>query len=110
RRLLLDGQGVTRVAETGPLREDAEFHRPLLRDLTVLKLNEEEGALLAGGLDLEHLEALGVPEVVLTLGSQGARVVAEGAMTAVPPRVAAGPGDPTGAGAPSSPAFAERRE
>ena len=68
------------------------------RDLTVLKLNEGEGELLAGGLDREHLETLGVPEVVLTLGSQGARVVAEGAMTHVPPRVADGPVDPTGAG------------
>ena len=94
RRLLLDAQGITRVAGTGPLREDAEIHRSLLRDLTVLKLNEEEGALLAGGLDLEHHETLGVP----ALGSQGARVVAEGAMTAVPPRAADGPVDPTGAG------------
>lgn len=97
-RLLLDAQGITRVAETGPLREDAEIHRSLLRDLTVLKLNEEEGELLAGGLDLRHLETLGVPEVVLTLGSQGARVVVDGRMTAVPPRVADGPVDPTGAG------------
>jgi sugar/nucleoside kinase (ribokinase family) len=97
-RLLLDAQGITRVAETGPLREDAEISRSLLRDLTVLKLNEEEGELLAGGLDRMHLETLGVPEVVLTLGSQGARVVAEGAMTHVPPRVADGPVDPTGAG------------
>ena len=98
RRLLLDAQGITRVAERGALQEDAEIHRSLLRDLTVLKLNEEEGDLLAGGLELEHLEALGVPEVVLTLGSRGARVVAEGVMTAVPPGVADGPVDPTGAG------------
>jgi sugar/nucleoside kinase (ribokinase family) len=98
RRLLLDAQGITRVAETGPLREDAAIERSLLRDLTVLKLNEEEGVLLAGGLDLEHLGALGVPEVLLTLGSQGARVVADGTMTPVPPRVADGPVDPTGAG------------
>lgn len=98
RRLLLDAQGITRVAETGPLREDAEIQRSLLRDLTVLKLNEEEGELLAGGLELEHLETLSVPEVVLTLGSQGARVVAKGVLTAVPPHVADGPVDPTGAG------------
>jgi len=98
RRLLLDAQGITRVAQTGPLREDAEIDRSLLRDLTVLKLNEEEGELLAGGLDLEHLETLGVPEVLLTLGSQGARVAADGVMTPVPPRVADGPVDPTGAG------------
>jgi len=98
RRLLLDAQGITRVATTGPLREDADIDRALLRDLTVLKLNEEEAELLAGGLELEHLEALGVPEVVLTLGSQGARVVVGGTITAVPASAADGPVDPTGAG------------
>jgi sugar/nucleoside kinase (ribokinase family) len=98
RRLLLDAQGITRVAETGPLREDAAIERSLLRDLTVLKLNEEEGVLLAEGLDLEHLGSLGVPEILLTLGSQGARVVVDGTITPVPPRAADGPVDPTGAG------------
>lgn len=98
RRLLLDAQGVTRVAEPGPLREDADVDRSLLRDLAVLKLNEEEGTILAGGLDLEHLARLGVPEVVLTLGSRGARIVAGGSMTAVAPRAAGRPVDPTGAG------------
>ena len=98
RRLLLDAQGITRVAETGSLREDAGFDRTLLRDLAVLKLNEEEGEILAGGLGQEQLEALGVPEVVLTLGSRGARVLAGGAMTSVPPSRADGPVDPTGAG------------
>ena len=99
RRLLLDAQGITRVAEIGPLREDAEIDRSLLRELTVLKLNEEEGELLAGGLELEHLQTLGVPEVVLTLASRGARVVAGGVMAAVDPRPGAtGPVDPTGAG------------
>jgi sugar/nucleoside kinase (ribokinase family) len=98
RRLLLDAQGITRVATRGPLREDAGFDRPLLRDLAVLKLNEEEGEILAGGLEQEQLEALGVPEVVLTLGSQGARVLAGGAMTPVAPSHVDGPVDPTGAG------------
>ena len=98
RRLLLDAQGVTRVAAEGPLREDADVDRALLRDLTVLKLNEEEATTLAGGLEREHLATLGVPEVVLTLGSRGARVVAGGEMTAVAPRAADRPVDPTGAG------------
>lgn len=97
-RLLLDAQGITRVAETGPLHEDAGFDRALLRDLEVLKLNEEEGELVAGGLGQAELESLGVPEVLLTLGSQGARVVAGGTMTAVPPSPATGSVDPTGAG------------
>ena len=98
RRLLLDAQGVTRVAELGPLREDAAFDRGLLRDLAVLKLNEEEGLMLAGGLELERLEALGVPEVVLTLGSKGAEVLAGGELTPVAARPAQGEVDPTGAG------------
>ncbi len=90
RRLLLDAQGITRAAEIGPLREDADVDRSLFRELTVLKLNEEEGQLLAGGLELEHLQTLGVPEVVLTLASRGARVVAGGGMAAVDPRPATG--------------------
>lgn len=98
RRLLLDGQGITRVAATGPLREDDAFDPALLRDLAVLKLNEEEAEVIAGGLTQERLEGLGVPEVVLTLGSRGARVLAGGRMCAVPPSPAAGPVDPTGAG------------
>lgn len=110
RRLLLDAQGITRVASTGPLREDAGFDRALLRDLEVLKLNEEEGEIVAGGLRREQLEALGVPEVVLTLGSRGARVVAGGTMTEVPPVVAAGAVDPTGAGDIFSLAYVDGRQ
>jgi sugar/nucleoside kinase (ribokinase family) len=98
RRLLLDAQGVTRVAATGPLREDAGFDRALLRDLAVLKLNEQEAEIVAGGLEQERLEALGVPEVVLTLGSRGARVLAGGAVAHVPPSRVDGAVDPTGAG------------
>jgi sugar/nucleoside kinase (ribokinase family) len=109
RRLLLDAQGITRVAETGPLREDAGFDRGLLRDLAVLKLNEVEGGILAGGLGQEQLEALDVPEVVLTLGSRGACVLAGGAMTLVPPSRADGPVDPTGAGDAFSLAYVDGR-
>jgi sugar/nucleoside kinase (ribokinase family) len=98
RRLLLDAHGLTRVAELGPLREDAGFDRALLRDLAALKLNEEEATIVAGGLEQERLEALGVPEVVLTLGSRGAEILAGGVVSHVPPSRADGPVDPTGAG------------
>ena len=64
RRLLLDAHGLTRVSARGPLRENAEFDRGLLRDLAVLKLNEDEAAIVAGGIDQASLEALGVPEVI----------------------------------------------
>ena len=97
-RLLLDAQGITRVAQVGPLVEDGGVDRGLLRHLTVLKLNEEEGETLAGGLGADQLASLGPPEVVLTLGSHGARVVVDGTMTIVPPHPASGPVDPTGAG------------
>ncbi len=89
---------MTRVAETGPLHEDAAFDRALLRDLAVLKLNEEEGLMVAGGLEGERLEALGVPEVVLTLGSKGAQVLAHGEVTPIAPCPVDGLVDPTGAG------------
>jgi sugar/nucleoside kinase (ribokinase family) len=98
RRLLLDAHGLTRAAVVGPLREDAAFDRGLLRDLTALKLNEEEAAIVAGGLDQRSLEALGVPEVVLTLGSRGAVVVEGGELVEVAAAPVDGPVDPTGAG------------
>jgi sugar/nucleoside kinase (ribokinase family) len=97
-RLLLDAQGVTRRAQVGPLVEDGEVDRGLLPHLTVLKLNEEEGDMIAGGLEADQLASLCPPEIVLTLGSQGARVVVDGTMTVIPPHPASGPVDPTGAG------------
>jgi sugar/nucleoside kinase (ribokinase family) len=98
RRLLLDAQGIVRLARTGPLIRDGAFDREVLRHLAVLKLNEEEGRILAGGLEPDALRALGVPEIVLTLGSQGALVVTRDDATSVPPNAAGGTVDPTGAG------------
>jgi sugar/nucleoside kinase (ribokinase family) len=98
RRLLLDAQGIVRLARTGPLRRDGEFDREVLRHLAVLKLNEEEGRILAGALEPEALRALGIPEIVLTLGSQGALVVTPEGATRVAPQTASGTVDPTGAG------------
>ena len=63
----------------------------------MLKLSENEARLLAGGVDAASLRSLGVPEVVLTLGSVGSLVVTPGAaerVTAEPVAV----NDPTGAG------------
>jgi sugar/nucleoside kinase (ribokinase family) len=98
RRLLLDAHGLTRVSARGPLREDADFDRDLLRGLTVLKLNEDEAAIVAGGGDQASLEALGVPEVILTLGSRGAVLFADGELIAIDAVPVDGPVDPTGAG------------
>jgi sugar/nucleoside kinase (ribokinase family) len=95
-RLSLDGQGLVRPAETGPLVLEPEPERSLLRYVSVLKLSEEEALALVGGLDEQPLSELGVPEVIVTLGSRGCIVVVERQFFRVP----ASPLDvePTGAG------------
>lgn len=94
RRLSLDGQGLVRRPEPGELRLDAEYDPELLRHVDVLKLAEEEAAVLTD--DVEELRALGVPEVVVTLGSRGSILLAEGETVRVPAHPL--PADPTGAG------------
>jgi sugar/nucleoside kinase (ribokinase family) len=100
RRLLLDAQGLVRVPRVGPLALDAEFDRELLRHITVLKLAEEEAAALLGTStpDEEALLSLGVPEILLTLGSAGCAVFVDGRFEHVPASPVKGEVDPTGAG------------
>jgi sugar/nucleoside kinase (ribokinase family) len=71
RRVSLDGQGLVRRPRVGPLEMDADFDPTLLRHVTILKLSEDEATVLDVG-------SLAVPEIVVTLGSRGARVYAEG--------------------------------
>jgi sugar/nucleoside kinase (ribokinase family) len=78
RRLSYDGHGLVRRSEPGPLRLDAEFDRGLLEHVSILKLAEEEAIAVAGSLETEALSALGPPEVLVTFGSEGALVVANG--------------------------------
>lgn len=98
RRLLVDAQGLVRIGATGPLRSTGEIDRGILRHLTVLKLDEGEAEILAGGTDPEALRALGVPEVVLTLGSAGSLVVAGAAVERIEITPITAAVDPTGAG------------
>jgi sugar/nucleoside kinase (ribokinase family) len=90
RRLSLDGQGLVRVPETGPLRLDDDFDRDLLRHVQILKLAEEE-AEVVGAVD-----ALGVPELLVTYGPRGSRICVDGRWE----KVGAWPvaADPTGSG------------
>jgi sugar/nucleoside kinase (ribokinase family) len=97
-RLSLDGQGLVRVPRPGPLRLDADFDRELLRHVTVLKLAEEEAQVLVGMPDAASLGELGVPEVVVTLGSRGSLVLANGRLERVATQPVEGKIDPTGAG------------
>ena len=56
----------------------------MLRHISFLKLAEEEGATILPDRSDEAVFALGVPEVVLTLGSEGSVVYAGGRVTRVP--------------------------
>jgi sugar/nucleoside kinase (ribokinase family) len=97
RRLLVDLQGLVRTATIGPLHTD-EHIGDVLHHIEVLKLNDEEAETLVGSAAPEKLHDLGVPEVILTLGSQGAWVVTPGSVEHVPAVPVDGPVDPTGAG------------
>jgi sugar/nucleoside kinase (ribokinase family) len=90
RRLSFDGQGLVRVPELGPLRLDTDFDPDLLRHVWVLKLAEEEAAVLG------DLAALRVREILVTHGSRGATLYVGGRREEVRARPIAG--DPTGSG------------
>ncbi|MDW8339834.1 MAG: PfkB family carbohydrate kinase, partial [Thermoleophilia bacterium] len=80
-----DGQGLVRVPELGPLRLDAAFDPALLASISVLKLAEEEAAVVAGGrFGEEHARGLGVPEVLVTEGSRGCTLYLDGEGRHVP--------------------------
>ena len=84
-RVSFDGQGLVRVPQVGPLTLDADFDPAFLSHLQTLKLAEDEAAVLAAqGLDARAIVRLGVPEVLLTLGSEGSIVHAEGEERAIP--------------------------
>ncbi len=90
RRILLDAQGLVRPRATGPLVLDGKFDPAVLRHVTVLKLAEEEAEAVG------DLAALGVPEIVVTAGANGSRVITRDREVHVPARFVAA--DPTGAG------------
>lgn len=94
RRLALDGQALVRPARAGPVRLDADFDEAVLHHATVLKLAEAEAEVLGGE---ERLAELGVPEVLVTLGSRGALLLSGGRRDLVPVRRIES-ADPTGAG------------
>ena len=98
RRLSFDGQGLVRRPEIGPLQLDAEYDPDVLRSVSILKLAEEEAQVLVGEVDEASLASLGVPEIVVTLGSRGSLVLAEGRLERVAARPAKDRVDPTGAG------------
>jgi sugar/nucleoside kinase (ribokinase family) len=97
RRLSLDGQALVRPARTGPVELDGDYDPAVLRHVDVLKLSQEEADGLGLELDERSLASLGVREVVVTLGSNGCVVFADGLAEYVRARPLDVP-DPTGAG------------
>jgi sugar/nucleoside kinase (ribokinase family) len=96
RRISLDGQGVTRVREVGALRLEGERNADVLRHVSILKLAVEEAEALAGGLEPRTLAELGPPEVIVTFGSDGSLLVANGQAAEI--RAHHVDADPTGSG------------
>jgi sugar/nucleoside kinase (ribokinase family) len=97
RRLSFDGQGLCRPGRVGPVSRDGSFDPGLLAHVDVLHLSLSEAEALGLSLDAVSLATLGVPEVVVTMGSRGSVVYARG----VAEHVAAEPlevDDATGAG------------
>jgi sugar/nucleoside kinase (ribokinase family) len=85
RRVSLDAQGLVRAPRLGPLLQDAGFDPRVLDAVSVLKLSEEEAAIVAGGrFDAASARALGVAEILVTLGSHGEDVWVDGVATHVP--------------------------
>ena len=84
RRISYDGQGLVRAARAGPVQLDDGFDPDVLRHLSFLKLAEEEAAVILDDIGERALGSLGVPEVVVTLGSRGSIVCAEGSYEHVP--------------------------
>jgi sugar/nucleoside kinase (ribokinase family) len=84
RRVSYDGQGLVRVPEPGPVRLDDGFDRSLLEHISFLKLAQEEAAAILPDPEDDAVFALGVPEVVITLGSHGSVVYADGCSVHVP--------------------------
>lgn len=97
RMLSFDGQGLVRPGEKGPVRLDPDYDPAVLRQVSILKLSEAEAEALGLTFDERSLTTLGVPEIVLTLGSRGAIVYARGLAEHVPVLPVA-VRDPTGSG------------
>lgn len=89
-RISLDGQGLVRIPETGPLRLDANFDPAVLEHVWVLKLADEEAAVIG------DVATLPVRELLVTHGARGATLYLGGRPHDIPAHAIAG--DPTGAG------------
>ena len=99
-RVSYDGQGLVRVPQIGELTLDARYDPELLPHLAVIKLSEDETAVVASEHGRERaLEKLSnVPELLLTHGSRGAEIRTGGTLSHIAPDRVVSDVQTTGAG------------
>ena len=98
-RIVYDGQGLVRADRVGPMVLDRHFSAELLRHISVLKLAEDEAVIVADGPFDESVAAkLGVPEILVTYGTEGCDIYADGTVVRVPAAWRAEDVQATGAG------------
>jgi sugar/nucleoside kinase (ribokinase family) len=84
-RVAYDGQGLVRADRLGPLVVDSHYPPELLRHLSVLKLAEDEAVIVADGpFDESTAKQLGVPEILVTYGSEGCDIYTDDTVVRVP--------------------------
>jgi sugar/nucleoside kinase (ribokinase family) len=84
-RVAYDGQGLVRGDRLGPLVVDRHYPPDLLRHIDVLKLAEDEAVIVAdGAFDVSTAKRLGVPEILVTYGSEGCDIFADDTVVRVP--------------------------
>ncbi|CKI19067.1 PfkB protein [Mycolicibacterium smegmatis] len=84
-RIAYDGQGLVRADSLGPLVEDRHFPADLLTHLDILKLAEDEAVIVADGpFTAATAQRLGVPEILVTYGSEGCDIFVDGDRVRVP--------------------------
>jgi sugar/nucleoside kinase (ribokinase family) len=90
RRVLLDGHGLVRVGEEGPLRLDDDYDPEVLEHVWALKLSDQEAEVLGDPA------ALPVREVLVTHGVHGSTIYTDGGRERIDAWGV--DADPTGAG------------
>jgi len=84
-RVAYDGQGLVRADRLGPLVVDRHYPPELLRHISVLKLAEDEAVIVAdGAFDASTAKQLGVPEILVTYGSEGCDIYTDDTVVRVP--------------------------
>jgi sugar/nucleoside kinase (ribokinase family) len=84
-RVAYDGQGLVRADRLGPLVVDRHYPPELLRHISVLKLAEDEAVIVADGVfDASTAKQLGVPEILVTYGSEGCDIYTDDTVVRVP--------------------------